>query len=64
MRRLFHVVTAGLIAPFLHQHRLKNNNEEEEEDANLSEIETTINKIFLTSLQSEFSTLKLFALDA
>ena len=35
-----------------------------EEEEGSSEIETTINKIFLTSLQSEFSNLKLFAFDA
>ena len=53
---------AACSAPFLAGWRHKNLEESEQDGT--AEIETTIDKILLTSLQSEFETLKIFSLDA
>lgn len=61
MRRLFGRLMTGIMAPSLTQLRARS---ADDEHTDATEIETTINKIFLTSLQSEFETLKIFSLDA
>ena len=62
MQGLLRRALPGLLAPLLTT-RFRAA-EEEHEPASNTEIETSINKVFLTSLQSEFESLKLFSLDA